>query len=261
VLSGTLIMTLILALPSTDGLVVCADRRAYGTTAGLDDRLRKIHAAGDGAVFGSVGLTSYDNPAGKRLFDVKELVTAGLPTLRLQASDQAIGQWAKATIFDPLIASAILDRGLPPGIDQPLIQVFFFRLSNGVPTYTIVGVITNASGGDLRGAVSTNPIRGMRWASAGAMLKELESGSDPRFDDMRNHPVLSKFIKKEHPALLSTAETLKLLQWTITETSQRIGWLNPALSKFFGPTSDCGVITRNGVKWYLYDEAHPTPRQ
>jgi hypothetical protein len=102
--------------------------------------------------------------------------------------------------------------GLPAGIDQPLIQVMFFYLSNGVPTGTVVAVNTNAAGGDVRGTVSTGPITGMRWGSAGAMVNELDRGTDPRFDDMRNHPVLSRFFKeKEHPALLSTAGTLKLL--------------------------------------------------
>jgi hypothetical protein len=243
-------LTIILAMPSTDGLVACADRQVYNTEHGFNRDYRKLHPAGSTGVFASSGMTGFTHD-GVRIFDVRDVIFAGLSTLRLPSPPEAIRDWAKQTIFDPLLASHALELPMPPDIRQPAIQSFLFYLDNGRPTFTAIQIFTAPTNDQQApsGKVDTYALDKMVWAGVTFVLDELVSGHDSRFDDMRRDRVFSQLLLVEHPPIFSTEKTLTFMRWVIREASRRTTWLNPAPAFAIGDVADCAIITKRGVVW------------
>jgi len=264
VVGGTLVdvagavvaLTIILAMPSTDGLVACADRQVYNTEHGYNREYRKLHPAGDAAVFASSGMTGFTHD-GVRIFDVRDAVVAGLTKLRLPSPNQTISEWAKATIFDPLLASHALDLAMPKDIRQPAIQTYLFYLDGERPTFTAIQIFTAPTSGQdsPSGRVDTYPLDKMVWAGVTFVMEELVSGHDRRFDDMRTDRVFSQLLHNEHPPIFSTPKTLRLMRWVIREASRRTAWLNSAPAFAIGDSADCAVISKRGIAWKMAAQA------
>ena len=252
--------TLIMALPSSDGLVVCADRRAGSPTLGVVDSYRKLFPAGDKAVFSVTGQTEARTPQGVTLFDVRKAVTEGIRKYGFPSLND-LQSFAQRAVLDPLTASGTLNMLAPPETPGSwVVQISFFYYLGKDPIEADIQVFYQ-KGVD---AVPRAQVTAVRFDAPDSFSlhgttivpKEMISGHDPRLNDMRKS--YSTFRQKQR----SAAEVMSFERWVIRESSRRTHELTDVKKRniWIGPTADCAEVSPTGVRWDLHEDKHVPER-
>ena len=242
--------TLITALPSTDGLVVCADRRAQSPGHETEENLRKIFPAGPNGVFTVNGTVAFTH-ADKTVFDLRDSVSRslakhGLPKTRDEyhvVMQELINEFTHSRA--PQMANSVLDGG-------PLLRVTFYSIEDQKPKITALGIFY-VPGVNRAPDIRIMDIQGdMDFSGQDYLPTEIVRGDDPRFDDVRNS-YRSLWGNGQRP---STRSDLDFSRKLIRESSMRTHLLTKE-EVYIGQTSDCAHIPKTGpVKWYLFDDRH-----
>lgn len=243
--------TLVSALPTTDGLMVCADRRAQ--IPGKEERVenyRKVFPAASNAVFAVNGLSMMTH-AGILVFDMRTTVSkliekSGLPKNRDEY--HVLMQGIINEFGNSGAAKMVTTMPRVPGMaaDGPLVEVTFYSVEDGKPVINAVAIFFTpgvSSQPDIRMRTVTLD----RWFSGTVdIAKEMSFGHDPRFDDLhRDYQRLWGEGRKPAPRT-----ALEFSRHLIREASKRSELLTSRPSDI-GEKSDCAAVTNTSVKWFL----------
>jgi hypothetical protein len=265
-----LIATLILAAPSTEGMVVCADRESYNpTTRTFDEAYRKLYPAGAGGVYAIAGANAFDGANHSQIFSASKSIEAFLATFTLPPkNDDDLGYAATQWLVNDYFKSGawrIVRSGYEThsGTGMPVFQALFYYLIRGEPHVTRAQILdAQATGvdGPPTGKFEVWVLKGIGAAGADAVTKELQKGANPRFDDMRASPLVKALVQGTvTPPSLPSRRILEFERWLIRETSRRLPWIYPDKLIFVGSVADCAIVSERGVRWDLFGGKSPPP--
>lgn len=239
--------TLITALPSSDGLIVCADRRAQSPGHETEENLRKIFPAGPNAVFTVNGTVAFTH-ADKTVFDLRESVARsiakhGLP--RTRDEYHVVMQ----ELINEFTSSRAPQMAVPVFYDGPLLRVTFYSFDGETPKITALGIFYTP-GASRAPDIRIMDISGdMDFSGQDYLATEVVRGHDPRFDDIRG-AYRALWSGGKRP---SARVDLDFSRRLIRESSKRTHLLTKE-DVYIGDTSDCAQVSKNGVKWFMSDE-------
>jgi hypothetical protein len=190
--------TLIVTIPCTDGIVVCADRLVTSKNETAESRSTetKITAIGKNGLFGVAGTVAATNPDGRRVYNVRHELDHYLRTVDARTLDQRISQLTDlvGNMMKSLTARAA-PGFVPPGY-QPGSDFFTVKMWRRDLEKKIKGYILRAKfdwGNTRAGSVEIYPTVSERLAIATPLsigadqpLNELRLGGDPQFDSFRS---------------------------------------------------------------------------
>ena len=263
-------MTLVLVTPTRDGLVLAADKRSCDPVRGVRDTLTKIVPVGPRTAVALTGRPTFESytacPSGPQAF-----------TTLYDAEVEVREFYRGVEPSFPETAAALEDR-LRSGFERYLTtQPFDDWPESGEPPEHALYQAVFVHGGvrERRGQLvlakflyersPDRPVRGMRWVEVPAeklayaravpfgnlaVVREIRHGGDPRFDDLRRHPGVRRFLLEPTPAAAVPApEAVDFSKFFVGECSARAPLLGDS-PYLVGPTCDVAVIDDSrGFSW------------
>ncbi|MBI4258865.1 MAG: hypothetical protein HY619_07905 [Thaumarchaeota archaeon] len=262
--------TLVVALATEDGLVVCADKRTYDYMRGDLDNAVKIRKLGPAALLSSTGSPTF--------YDIVTNRLSGQQSLRLAFDADAVAaeyfvthEFNNSEPFWKGLAGRLVsafqayvgarpfaywpETGNPP--DNALFQLAIFFLDDSKhlqATFVRFGYIKVSPPSITVSAIHELPttferVKPMVLGNL-AVWEELKLGDDKRFNDIRSEAQLMRFVR-DKPAVntVTTNAALTFAHRLITVTSQRTHLLENT-TFHVGPTTDCALLSkRDGFQW------------
>jgi hypothetical protein len=260
--------TLIIAVPTKSGLVVCADKKMLIT--GARSRLLdvvKIKQLGSHAAFGLSGNPVFYDPSnGRQLFSAEDVVRRFYSDKELRLIKDT---WRK---FVPALQqeftrflSGLTAAEAPPSGPAP--SYFLFHLpfwyvdADGEFGTTTISIKYIKEQGMVQGfclpesAAAFQVGRAFAWGSV-EVFDELRTGRDPRFESFRSDPQIKRLVNDSPPVNEVEAEEAAIvLKRIIKFSSENLTLLAPNKLDV-GSTTDCALISKtDGFKWLPQDEA------
>jgi hypothetical protein len=263
-------MTLVLATPTRDGLVLAADKRSADPVRGVRDTLTKVVAVGPHTALALTGRATFESyracPPGPPVF-----------TTLYDAEAEIRDFYRTVEPSFPGTTQGLADR-LRSGFEQYLQTQPFDDWPDGgePPGYALyLAVFAHWCGRARRGQLVMakflyekspgRPLRGVRWVEVGAerlsyaravpfgnlaVVGEIRHGADPRFDDLRGHPAVRRFLLDPTPAdAVSAREAADFSKFLVRQCSDRTPLLGDS-AYLIGPTCDVAVIDEcRGFSW------------
>jgi hypothetical protein len=262
-------MTLVVATPTQDGIVLAADKRSCDPLRGVRDTLTKVVAVGPRTAVALTGRpiveSCRDGPAGPAfatLYDaeaeIRDFYLAVEPLFPETTTD----------LTDKLCSGFESYLATQPFADWPE--------TGESPEHTLYLAVFAHWGESERGCqlvmgrflyekVRDRPLRGMRWTEVSAdklafaraipfgnlaVIREIRHGDDPRFDDLRSHSGVRRFLLESTPAdTVSAREAADFSKFLVEECSNRTPLLDGS-PYLIGPTCDVVVVSESrGVSW------------
>ena len=204
-----------------DGLVVCSDTRGVKSD-GTEIKLQKLFIVNPDLVFGATGDTEYFAD-GREVFDtftVAERYLRGIETLH---QIPGLGDTLRGE-FRPLVTQ-LRSRGTSSEFQVVTVyvdheQTPFLYSAKVSPDSTDIKLHEQHRGG--RGSVFFK-VATLSAFGVGDLINELQSGKNPRFNDLRANKALMDIVSlKRFASSLMTEEAISLQRLVIRETSRRI---------------------------------------
>jgi hypothetical protein len=265
--------TLVVALATKDGLVVCADKRTYDWMRGDLDNEVKIRNLGTATLISSTGLVKFYDILTNRVngqqslrlgFDANAVATEYFET---HGFDNSESFWKGFTEYLSSAFQAYIgarpfahwpETGDPP--DNALFQLAIFfldALKQPDAVYVRFGYIKSnpppISVSYFR--ESANIFQEVKPVVLGSVTvwKELETGRDERFNDIRTETQLMRFVRDRPLVNTVTIQAgLTFARRLITVTSQRTQLIENTNSHV-GTTNDCALLSKHdGFQWQVY---------
>jgi hypothetical protein len=246
--------TLVIPIETTEGIVMCADRREYNRQRGASDNQDKIFKLSRTSAFSISGNRGILRPGDLHVFyDVPEVVTLYVN----QHADKTIdNNWEG--LKHELAASYVryLTNGGPvwnaePTFDNWLYILTFIYLDAGQK------IQLRRAGAQLgRSSISVSDVSAPIGEIFGQteVASELKDGHDPRFDDVRRQPIVRAFYGgQKTAATTSVSEALSFSKILIQTTSQRYLTIKPSGTPLVSENYDCGILRRTGFAWLKQD--------
>jgi hypothetical protein len=240
-LATAVFATLVTALPSTDGLIVCADRRAASPGNETAENFRKVFPAGPDAVFTTNGLVAFTH-ADKTVFDARETTSRliakhGFPKTRDEYHVVMQG------LIDDFTRSGLAQKAPAVSYDGPLVRVTFYSFEGDKPKITALGIFYTAGvskGPDIRIREIPDDID---FCGQDYVPTEIVRGKDPRFEDLRS-AYRAMWGGGRRPSARAVVEFSRRL---IRESSKRTHLLT-AEAVYISETADCAQVSKQGER-------------
>jgi len=262
--------TLIVAVPTRTGWLVCADKRTYDRVRGDKDDVTKLLGIGS-AIFGSTGNADFyglltdritgRESAGAILFSAEDVVNRFAAT---NAFSDTSSFWTGlmhelTTEFESFLrripSTWWPESGAPP--DSALFQLPFFWVDSGsVPHGTLLRFHYKRQSPfsieirkhDLQAEKITDNIKVIAFGNI-AVYEEIMNGKDKRFDDLRQDKEIRRlFFDKPARTTVTETEAEAFGRRFIVLTSERTHLIENT-TFHVGPTADCVVIGKNIIRW------------
>lgn len=250
--------TLVVTVPTRNGLVICADKRKWNKVQGGIDDDTKVFQIGRNAAFAIAGhrsiLSEKDYAV---LFDVAD---APMVFFRQHPAERIEGLWDN---LQEAIVGAYrvhLERGGPPFTteylppDRTLFLAMFYYVIGGEirvkkirATYSEVPqpAISTRLEDHSKVAIHLAQVEGQ-----GEVVAELREGTNPNFNAMRSDALFQRLTRGVQPSELSSAEGLQAARRIIEATSRLRHLLSAPGPTMVSPSCDCGVLSpQNGFAW------------
>lgn len=265
--------TLVVALATKDGLVVCADKRTYDWMRGDLDNEVKIRNLGIATLISSTGFVKFYDVLTNRVngqqslrlgFDANAVATEYFETHEFDNSEvfwKGLTENLSSAFHAYITARPFADwpdTGDPP--DNALFQlaIFFLDVFKRPDAVYVRFRYTKANPPTIAVTYfreSVNIFEEVKPVVLGnvTVWKELESGRDERFNDIRAETQLMHFVK-DRPLVntISIQAGLTFARRLITVTSQRAQLIKDTKSHV-GSTNDCALLSKHdGFQWQLY---------
>ena len=249
--------TLVLLLPTRDGLVVCADKRKWNKVEGEDDHADKIHQLSPSAAFVISGVESLSllEPSAGKLRTVFSLATSVQAFYKKHGSVDADLMWDQfADFLKSDFESAYRTHNTPiestPGSQDDVVwELEFLYLRHRQPT---VKQIVYRLGGTV--TVSPLPERPYITGETAVALRILrpQMYPDQRFSDLWGNAQIYRawnFGVGGYPANVSADDALFLAHTFIRASNERMHLIVDG-PNLVGPTCDCAVLSNaSGFRW------------
>lgn len=255
--------TLVVALPSAKGLVICADKRSHDALRGVQDNDTKITPIGKRALFVSTGA-----PILLRKSDLSVTFSADAVVKRFFERHNFIvsdDQWpdlarSLAGAFDAYLASKKFEDW-PPAASDPLFQVpiFYLDAENRIRLVVFKLSYMRIPPPDTTVRLEQYPenhFKALNPFAFGdvAVLDELTSGADPRFDHIRRDPAFRRYIRSSVPVShVSVRHAVEFASGQIRLTNE-LTPLIPGATGHVSRNCDCAILAhRTGFRWIWRD--------
>ena len=252
-LSQAALGTIIIAVGTRDGLLVCEDRRltmrtSDGKVSSVEgNKAQQLGKFGVYTITGafSAGMT---NVFGERVtvFNLGSAIPSFFTSHDIQRFDEPMALEFEAHLRDQLAKKPA--RG--PGA-QAEVMLYWMDQAGVTHLYTVDitgGVADSKLVGHFVALSSFRTSRPLVRGKGAIGYRGIAAGSDPRFDDLRQDdelkPFLSEFVEAEAVDPIAAVRSLKKL---IREISDRQNSLNTG-GLDVGPASDCFLGTPDGIK-------------
>lgn len=257
--------TLVIAVPSKEGLVVCADKRVYYIEENItkDEKIKIIQVGGHG-LFASVGMLSFTRTAkfdpNPISIEVDRLVENYFKKKDIRIFKNE--QWNDFCQYLEKIFNA--DNYQIPSNDpsKPFLQgaFFYLDLKNSI-NCTVVklfihkGRYSSLSGLGVQATFETEPEHiiknSIKVLGEAAVIKEVKNETNSRFDDIRRNPLVQKVFNSQAIPLgtFTSQEAKDFASYLIEITSKRSN-LIPGFKGHVSPTCDCAILDfKDGFRW------------
>lgn len=267
--------TLVVALATKQGLLVCADRRTYDPVRGDLDDTEKITQIGNRAAFASTGIPTFYKLLTNSLTQQTTLVPGFLADSVAQSFFQKNGFTDSETSWQGLARELVQsfesflrstpykfwpETGNPP--DNALFQlgVFFLDEDGRAHASYVRFTYIKSPVPVINVFKSVEPdasfIR-VRPIALGniAVFTELREGVDKRFDDVRREHLLKRFMR-EGPEVkqVSLTDAERFARRVIRLTSERTHLLESS-TFHVGPTTDVALLDpKKGFRWVVKNQ-------
>ncbi len=254
--------TLIVQVPTRDGIVLCADRRTWNFVQGASDNEDKLFELSARSAFATSGIRAVHSPRDlSKLYDVAESVRkffVATDALRIFDHWERLQKWLGESYVDYVRNGGLrfdsahfLADGtvytlrflyLNADGDVRVSQIAFrqFRRAGAAEDTLEVGM-THDSGSELKS---------VRLLGQTEVATELKSGTDKRFDDLRRDPEIRRFYDLADPSRVSVNQGLHFAKLMIRVSHERHGLLPSGTRLLVGPTCNCLLMApRKGVRW------------
>ena len=248
--------TMVVAVRFREGLVVCADKRRHLDRPGQptgnyrDDDVKITLVNGTGG-FVTAGFPILEREDGVRVFDADRVIGDHFREVGFAQFDQ-LAQRAEDAFRNYVLSKDLTER--PPTQwreGQPVFfrAIIFFHSRGSIDLYDLELQYTNAEPPVVHATIQNRSEDRLR-AYGTLVLKEIMSGTDQRFADLRDDDVLTSVLKVALPSQMTEEQAMSFAKKSIVVTSERIGLLDESLVSSFGSTSDC-AIARHGksIEW------------
>jgi hypothetical protein len=259
-------MTLFMATPTRDGIVLAADQRTWDPLRGVRDDQEKVVRLGTHTAFATTGLPCYERfffqppapPVFIPLYDAAEVIREfyGAADPLFPESTQGLADRLMSTFAEHLRRLPFPQwpecAGPPDDILYQAVFVQYCRRA-GAFRYVLAKFLYRKDRQDT--------LPGVRWREADpkrfglarslpagnlAVYHEVVGGNDPQFDDLRGHPGVRRFLIELTPAEgVSAEEAVEFSRFFIQECSRRTPLLDGSPYQI-GPTCDVAVIGKDG---------------
>ena len=258
--------TLVIAVPSKEGLVVCADKRVhYIETNITKDEKIKIIQVGDHGLFASVGSLSFTrtvkfdpNPI---YIEVDRIVENYFKKKDIRTFTNE--QWNDfCQYLEKIFKADNYTQIQSDDSNKPFLQVAFFYLDlkNSI-NRTVVQLFIKKektpflSGSGIQITFKTDPDHiiknSIKLLGEAAVITEVMYGTNPHFDDVRRNPLVQKALSTQAIPLgqFTLLEAKDFASYLIEITSKRSN-LIPGFKGHVSPTCDCAILDfKDGFRW------------
>ena len=253
--------TMVVAVRFREGLVVCADKRSHLDGPGQpkgnyrDDDV-KITLINETGGFVTAGVPILERADGVRVFDADRVIRDHLSEVGFAKFDQ-LAHRTEDALRNYVLSKHPAER--PPtqwheGQPVFLHSLVFFRGPKNIDLYDLELQYTNSVKPKIRATIQDRSQDRLR-AYGTLVLKEIISGSDRRFADLRGDYVFTSVLSAGRASLVTEAQALSFSKKSIAVTSERIGLLDRSLEQSFGPSADCALARHGkGIEWLPYGE-------
>ncbi len=252
---NTLSGTLVVAAPSRDGLVICADRRLMAEDKVATDNYNKLRILGSNAVFSATNRTIVKNAdTGDDLFNAFTVVEKFFEGRDVADVSK---HWHGLSItlmqeYDAMLKLSPRDKwprsGDPP--DYQLFQVITFYLEpNGKGSMMIIKVLFNkASKQHLQPAfLEVKGISRPQIFGNSALISEAIKPTGKPIDHIRYDPVIKRFISPDFDASrASRQDATEFGRKFIRYTNEFLKLVSGALEDV-SPICDCVLLSKSGI--------------
>jgi len=249
--------TLVVTVPTRDGLVICADKRRWNKVQGGIDDDTKVFRIGKKALFAIAGhrsiLSAIDYTV---LFDVADTPKSFFhqhPPERIEElwddlQDAMIGAYRSH-----------LERGLPPFSTEYLppdgtlyLVMFYYVIGDDIRVKKIRATYSEVPQPAISTQVEDHTKRAMHSAEVegqSEVVAELREGTNPGFDRARDDPLFNRLKRGVDPGELSKSDGVAAARKIIDTTSRLRHLLAAPGPTMVSPSCDCGLLNVSGFTW------------
>ena len=224
--------TLVIVVPTNDGLVFLADRADSDPNGRLTGAAQKLEVVGDRFAFAVAGTAAVDDPQGRCLFDVRATTRKYLAGRQPSLADQNYMRVLRDAIAEGL--NQMPFSAWPPERQGPLCEVVLGWAHDDGPRVQVVSVGYTRKQPLLLAPkrLSCDPEHFTKAAvvvlGQSAVWRELLQGSDARFDEARARPEIRLFAEGKAPRSdMSHDDALEFAQQLLRLTRDRTPLLGP----------------------------------
>ncbi len=251
--------TLVLTVPTKEGLVVCADKRRYNEIQGATDDEVKVFRLGKGAGFAVSGARAILSRTDfSKLFDATDVVVKYFADKDISNGIEKYWDELQVTIKQEYLkyrAAGGPDWEAPVLLpDYRLYVLIFFYLdeANRIQVMkvefrykkeppTLLDVV--------RYRTTEVSLKSAQAEGQGEVVGEIIRGQDARFSDLRSNHLIKRFKAGENPATISVNDALKFAKKLVQATNER-NHLISNIPTLVSQNSDCAIMSyKEGFKW------------
>lgn len=262
--------TLVVIIPTQDGVVVCADKRIFNRPKGrYEDTTDKIQQLGDKGLLANTGFTyvSNDIPGGEQvIFDLERTLTnffAGRDLSKFSAYKDELKHILSLEVVNVgrNLGPTVLRNSIPSrdnvGNHLLFATVLIYLDHENKPHITVIEAEFNLSAINYFQANVVILPQSNDFFNHGTatvmgetdLYGEVLRGTNSRFDDLRNNKDYRRFIFDNPPSRTVTVDqAVKFAVQIIKDSSERINLINPMAR--ISPNTDCAILSyTDGFKW------------
>lgn len=254
--------TLIVAVPFQQGLVICADR--LGTSGeGETEDTQKLYQIGPSAAFAATGITTFRDPRNPNIqYDACIIIDNFFSEQVFDSNNKrytelAIRLTTEFSNFYWRFTNISLPTITVGGIEYPFFfrLIFFYLDQNQILDVETTDFIQHPENKQLalgRIPATEDELKGLTPMVYGdaAVFNEIMNGSDPRFDIVRNDPVIKRFVTGNAPAEQVTEEEALEFAKKLIVISSQMTPLITGRQTTIGEVIDSGILRYgSGFEW------------
>lgn len=246
--------TLLVLIQTSDGLVVCADKRAYNRVRGATDNDTKIVQLGKRAGFALSGARAVLNPKDfRKEFDFEDVVRECFTKMNVEDMDRHWDMLQEALTNAVAVFSKRVGPGdVPPdGSSSNSLNALYFFYIDQTGVIRIMQFECKRLMNSQRSIEVTRTNLEPHFFADGQVevLTELLRGHDERFNDIRMDPSYRRRLVQSYNKTISANEAVQFAQQIIRITSERHHLISTSPS-LVSTNYDCIILTKdNGFTW------------
>jgi hypothetical protein len=247
--------TLIMIVPTIKGILICADKRIYRESTGNKDTMHKIVQLGPNSAFAVSGapIVTQRN-TGRMLFNVFDIVEGifqGRDIVDTTQTWNNLQEKLKQAFKESVLALEYKDwpESQYPQKNYILFEILFFHPgADRRPHISLLQFRYIKQPNPIVEAQTYNvTVKGSFSAfGSGHVIMELQSGTDKRFDDIRNNAKIRKFLLNlVEPKNVTVKDAMYFSKRIIEVSSSRYNLVTD-IDGHISPNCDCAILRNKG---------------